>query len=219
MGALTASLSVLLYAGIVAFGDHAAASSWILLMVVALVLLAMTMLVFVESFTGSDAGRLSVAVLYPAIGFASIALLRSEGLLAIGFLFLITVSTDVFAYLIGVRYGKHRLAVKISPKKSIEGSIGGSIAAMLFALLYVLLSSMESFVSVTLTWWSTLLLALAFSVLAQIGDLAASKLKREMGIKDFSNLFPGHGGVMDRFDSALFLGVVVLFLRLVVTLL
>lgn len=219
IGGLTVALAGLLYVGMAQIGIHAQATNWVFLGIVSVLLIATLLLVFVEPFQGRQAGELLFSVLYPAVGFASLLLLRRDGLNAIGFLFLITIATDVFAYVVGVRYGKHRLAIKISPKKSIEGSIGGSVAAVLFALLYVSMTAMDHFASVSLSWWSTVLMALTLSVLAQIGDLAASKLKREMGVKDFSRIFPGHGGVMDRFDSALFLGVVVLFLRLVVSLL
>lgn len=112
-------------------------------------------------------------------------------------------ATDVFAYLIGMCFGKHRFAPNISPKKTIEGSLGGIIAsvAVTFAALII-------YRHISGTEFNTplvLLYALICSVVGQIGDLAFSYIKRSYGIKDFGNLLPGHGGVLDRLDSLIFL--------------
>jgi phosphatidate cytidylyltransferase len=104
---------------------------------------------------------------------------------------------------VGIRFGKHRLAPKISPKKSEEGSLGGLFFAALFALVYVLVVNRGQ-VIMDIDLWLVVILAILVSIMAQVGDLVASKMKRTYGIKDFSNLFPGHGGVMDRFDSSMF---------------
>ncbi|PAT02391.1 hypothetical protein CI105_00020 [Candidatus Izimaplasma bacterium ZiA1] len=180
-----------------------------------IVLFAMGM-IFNESYSPKDFGNSLITILYPTIGFASLAILRIDSLAAIGFLFVITTSTDVFAYLVGVNFGKTKLAPKISPKKSVEGSIGGIVFSVIFAYLFVHLLDMESLLSIKLNIFSIGLFTIVFSIVSQIGDLVASKLKRAFDIKDFSKIFPGHGGVLDRFDSAIFLGLFVLLVSKVV---
>jgi len=132
---------------------------------------------------------------------------------------MITIFTDVFAYIFGINFGKHRLAVKISPKKSIEGSIGGTVSALLLTLLYIYLLDINEVGEINLNIWISILLIVFISIVGQIGDLIASKLKRGNNIKDFSQLFPGHGGVMDRFDSVIFAGITLVLISKVVGLL
>lgn len=191
---------------------------WGLLLILELLITTSLLLVFVKDYDGHRAGEMMLSILYPAIGFAAIFALRDESVYVIGFVFLITIATDIFAYIVGINFGKHRLAVTISPKKSIEGSIGGSLAAVLLTTVYVVLTPMESIGSIALPIYITIVFVLGLSVIGQIGDLVASKLKRQMGIKDFSNIFPGHGGVMDRFDSVLLVAIVIVFVRLLVSL-
>ena len=173
-------------------------------------------LIFKEDFTAEDFGRLFVSVLYPAIGFAALSWLRDIDIYNIGFLFMITIFTDVFAYIVGVNYGKHRLSVKISPKKSVEGSIGGTVAALLLTMLYLYLLEMDVVGEIELNILSSILLIVFISIIGQIGDLIASKLKRGFDIKDFSQIFPGHGGIMDRFDSAIFAAITLVLISKVV---
>ena len=194
------------------------ALEWAFLALVDLLIGISLLLVFVPSFGGHRAGEMLFSILYPAFGFAAIYFF-SEDVYAIGFVFLITVATDIFAYIVGINFGKHRLAVNISPKKSIEGSIGGTLAAMILVVIYVLVVDLEVIGSIALNIGPTIGLVFVLSIIGQIGDLVASKIKRQMGIKDFSNIFPGHGGIMDRFDSVLLVGIVVLFISLLVDML
>jgi len=108
--------------------------------------------------------------------------------------------SDIFAYFTGYLIGKHKLAPVLSPKKTIEGAIGGVIGAAVLCLL---------FAGFTNGWASGVLvrytiLGLLAGGVSQCGDLTASAFKRKMGIKDYGNLIPGHGGIMDRFDSVIF---------------
>jgi phosphatidate cytidylyltransferase len=176
-------------------------------------------LVFKDAFKGDNFGQLLVAVFYPAIGFGALAWLRNYGIYSIGFLFIITIMTDVFAYIVGIKFGKHRLAIKISPKKSIEGSIGGTSFALIFTLIYIYILDFNQLAEIQLDILTSISLIIFISIVGQIGDLIASKLKRGYGIKDFSNLFPGHGGVMDRFDSTIFAAMVILLISKAVELL
>ena len=108
--------------------------------------------------------------------------------------------TDIFAYFGGVFLGKHKLCPVISPKKTIEGSVSGILGSVIFCMVYGYffpLAGMESM-------WIYVVTGLAGSIISQFGDLTASIFKRKIGIKDYGNLIPGHGGIMDRFDSVLF---------------
>jgi phosphatidate cytidylyltransferase len=112
-------------------------------------------------------------------------------------IFLTAFGTDIMAYFTGYAIGKHKLCPKISPKKTIEGSIGGILGSVLFCGLF------GYFVIPVLLLHCIIIGALG-GVVSQFGDLTASIFKRKMGIKDYGNLIPGHGGILDRFDSVLF---------------
>ena len=126
------------------------------------------------------------------------------------FAVLLAFVTDAGAYFAGVFLGKHRGVTQVSPNKSVEGYIGGFATGVLFALLY-------GFVLGQSNGWRVNLLPLAlcglFGALAtEVGDLAFSFIKRQYGVKDYGHLLPGHGGMLDRFDSMMFCGPVVLFI-------
>ena len=110
---------------------------WTFLMVVGLLIIGALLLVFLENFNANNYGEMLVSILYSAFGFGALFALRNIDLYNLGFLFMITIFTDMFAYFVGVKFGKHRLAVKISPKKSIEGSIGGTVMATIITMIYL----------------------------------------------------------------------------------
>lgn len=114
-------------------------------------------------------------------------------------IFAITSGADVFAYLGGSLFGKHKLMPKISPKKTVEGAISGLLGACGLGLLAIYLMFGNELINV-----KTALILLGIGILAEIGDLFASSIKRSVGIKDYSNILPGHGGILDRFDSLIF---------------
>lgn len=112
--------------------------------------------------------------------------------------------TDVFAYFTGSKFGRHKMTPKLSPHKSWEGAAGGVIGSVIFAFIF--LEIFKRFFTEKpffMETWAFLLTVAAVSVLSMFGDLMASFIKRNYGAKDFSNLIPGHGGIMDRFDSVL----------------
>lgn len=111
---------------------------------------------------------------------------------------------DGGAYFVGRFFGKHKLAPIISPKKTIEGAIGGIFFNFIFAFILTAIFSHWVYNDIPAHIPSLLIITLLGSVLGMIGDLVASAIKRQFGIKDFGNLIPGHGGVIDRFDSVLF---------------
>ncbi len=112
-------------------------------------------------------------------------------------------STDIFAYIVGVCIGKHRFSPNISPKKSIEGSIGGTLCCVIFSFLAAFVYSV--IVDCSVNYYIVVVYALMCSIVGQIGDFSFSYIKRSYKIKDFGNLLPGHGGVLDRLDSLIFI--------------
>ena len=109
--------------------------------------------------------------------------------------------TDIFAYFSGMLFGKHKLIPEVSPKKTVEGSIGGTLFCILSFIVFGLV--VDGFFSMNANFVFLAVSALAVSILAQVGDLIMSVIKRQYGVKDYGKIFPGHGGVLDRFDSIL----------------
>ena len=123
--------------------------------------------------------------------------------------FVISYLTDTFAYIVGCSLKGPKLAPKISPKKTISGAVGGLLGGMIGAvLLYVIANNISALAAVIdmydLAWWHFLIIGAIGSVLGQIGDLFESKLKRNAGVKDSGDIFPGHGGMLDRYDALIF---------------
>jgi len=161
-----------------------------------------------KKYNYKDAIYLIIGVLFIGMMFKGFIVVRNIGLYEIFYLFLISSLTDTFALFCGKYFGKNKLSV-ISPNKTIEGSIGGSLFGSVFSsLIYLALTGFDSNVFVVLG------VTLILSILGQIGDLFFSSIKRMYGIKDFSNLIPGHGGILDRLDSVLFvlLGYIIILM-------
>jgi phosphatidate cytidylyltransferase len=141
-----------------------------------------------------------------------ISLLRFDaGAVWIFVVFAITVASDTSAYFVGKQFGRHRLAPYVSPNKSVEGATGGVIAAMIAGALAVMILGLP------IGWGGGMVLGLVGSVAGQVGDLAESLIKRQVGVKDSGNLIPGHGGLLDRIDSLLFTVPVVYYLAVLLT--
>ena len=145
-------------------------------------------------------------------GFTSIVLLRDFQNIGMYLFMLIFVGawmTDIFAYFVGRFFGKHKLIPEISPKKTVEGSIGGIVFCSLSFVLYGFILSY--FTSISLVSYIVLgVVGVIISIVSQIGDLTMSQIKRQFGVKDYGKIFPGHGGMLDRFDSILAVALVLL---------
>ena len=169
----------------------------------------MFLLLFVHVFESerintSDISTVFMTTVYITVAFTSIIKLRDVS--GIGgyiylYIFIGAWVTDTFAYFCGRFFGKHKLIPKVSPKKTVEGAIGGVIFCALAYVLYSLI--LEKSYGLAPNYLQIFLIGAVISVVSQLGDLAASAIKRNYGIKDFGSLFPGHGGVLDRFDSIL----------------
>lgn len=157
------------------------------------------------------------SLIYP-MTLASLAFALSRefpcgGTFAISFAIFLPVFSDTFAYLVGSTLGKRKLCPSISPKKTVAGAVGGLLGSVLCAVTFFLLFDLYAVIPVGYVTFSDsvavravvfVVLGIVGGVLAEIGDLAASRIKRTMNIKDFGNIFPGHGGVLDRLDSIMF---------------
>ena len=198
-------------------------------MTLLIILIIFSMLVAYDSFNGVYVGKALTVICYSGLGFAALTILRSVGLRFVLFMFIITSFTDIFAYVFGSLFGKHKMAPNISPKKTWEGAICGTviatIAGTLFGFFYgamfagtfgptnattilndtpfISKASLDRLGQVGI-FFLIMILSFLTSVFGSIGDLVASKLKRTYNIKDYGYIFPGHGGVLDRLDSALF---------------
>lgn len=155
---------------------------------------------------GVDTGITMLGVIYAGMLPSYIVLIRE---LANGreLLFAVVLGVwacDSAAYIIGSTFGKHPLAPSSSPKKTIEGAIGGCLAGAAVPVVFALLG--------LITPLQAVIIAVAAGVLSQVGDLFASMIKREVGIKDFGATIPGHGGVLDRFDGLFFIAPLVFYL-------
>ena len=116
---------------------------------------------------------------------------------------------DVLAYIVGKTMGKHKFC-KISPNKTIEGSIAGVLGSVIFMLIFTYI--FNNVVGLNISYIVIIFIAIILSIVGQLGDLAASSIKRYVGIKDYSHLIPGHGGMLDRVDSIIFIAPVAYFL-------
>ena len=117
----------------------------------------------------------------------------------LGYIFIISYLTDVFAYFIGMFFGKHKLNERVSPKKTIEGSIGGLLFGSICSFLWAYYFKFFGYPS-----YFFILSSILLPIISEIGDLVFSLIKRHYEVKDFSNLIPGHGGILDRLDSNIF---------------
>ncbi len=144
-----------------------------------------------------------MGVLYTSLSFTCIVMLREAGDYLYLLVFIGPWVSDIFAYLCGRLFGKHKLIPEVSPKKTIEGSVGGIVFAAIAFIVYGIIIKTWFNADVSFNMIAMAVVGAVISVIAQIGDLAASAIKRRFDVKDYGNLFPGHGGVLDRFDSVL----------------
>lgn len=136
-----------------------------------------------------------------------------NGKITIWYVFFAAWGTDVFAYCIGRKFGKHKFS-EVSPNKSIEGCVAGAIGATIIMLIYTWICN--TYLGMNFNYLYIIIMAIVLSLVGQMGDFAASSIKRYTGIKDFSNLIPGHGGMLDRIDSVIFIAPFAYFLLMLI---
>lgn len=178
------------------------------LFICAILLLIYTVLVK-NKFTFDDVGFLLASALYVGIGFHFFIATREEGLAYVVYALVIVWTTDSGAYFIGRKLGKNKLWPEISPKKTIEGFIGGIVVALISAIIFQWIADLE------ISLISLVIVSIVASIFGQLGDLVESAIKRHYGVKDSGKILPGHGGILDRFDSLLFVLPLLYFLHFI----
>ena len=154
----------------------------------------------------NDAFYLIGSIFFLGISFSLFIFLRNEGLDLLIYLLLISIFTDTFAYFTGFLIGQNKLLVDISPKKTVEGMIGGTILGVFVASTFYC-----TVIDNTLPLYIVIFMTLFLSIMGQFGDLVFSAIKRYYNKKDFSNIMPGHGGILDRLDSIIFVALGFMF--------
>lgn len=214
---------------------------WLLFSLILVIVISMIILIFIKQSKSYDFSNVVIALIYTGLLFGLViaikyipdsiinvnnsdVIINIKGPWSFAYIYTVVISTDVMAYMFGSKFGKHKLCPTISPKKSVEGAISGGIfgslvggaSLFLFGIINVKNSPTSEIIIFIII---AVLLSLVLSFIVQIGDLVASKFKRTYELKDFSNILPGHGGIIDRFDSLILSGAVFYFIIKVVMLL
>lgn len=179
-------------------------------------ILIVLLAVYVFSYPKYHADQVMAAffgVIYVSVLLSYIYLTRNlkGGAFLVWLIFLCSWGCDTCAYCVGILIGKHKMAPVLSPKKSIEGAVGGVAGAALLGLIYALAAG-KFFPEFDHSPAVYALICAVGALISMVGDLAASGIKRNHNIKDYGKLIPGHGGILDRFDSVIFTAPVIYFL-------
>ena len=152
-----------------------------------------------DKYNVEDAFYLSTSTILLSLAFGYAIIIRNMNLHYLIYILLITIMADTFANFIGSKIGKRKLAPLVSPNKTVEGFVGGIVFSTFISSVYFI-----TFVNTNARLFLVIMMSLALSVIAELGDLVFSAIKRKYGVKDFGNIMPGHGGILDRLDSIIF---------------
>lgn len=203
-------IAALTYYGLIYFNQE----EYNLLLFILFILLLMTFYVF--SFPKHKTEEIAIVffgLFYVGILLSYIYQVRGldDGAIIVWLIFIGAWGSDTCAYCVGMLFGKHKFFPKLSPKKSVEGHIGGVVGAALIGFIYGIIFQ-DRITVISNPQVAFAIISAAASVISQIGDLAASAIKRDYDIKDYGKLLPGHGGILDRFDSIIFTAPVVYYM-------
>ncbi len=202
-------LTAVSYYGLIWFDGHI----YVTLMAIAALMLLMALYVF--TFPKYKTEEITIAffgIFYVAVMLSYLYQVRemTDGIHLVWLIVISSWGCDTCAYCVGMLIGKHKLAPVLSPKKSIEGAVGGAVGALLLGLLFAFLfkNDLTELRNPYVACASACFIA---AIISQVGDLAASAIKRNHDVKDYGHLIPGHGGILDRFDSVLFTAPAIYF--------
>lgn len=173
------------------------------------VILLLISTVIHKEYSFTDAAISALTMFYVGLGSYAAVTIRNLDLAIFILIVLVIISTDTGAYFIGSRIGKRKLAPHLSPNKSVEGSLGGILVSFIVAAIYL------NFISFNYSYGTMLFISVILSITGQFGDLLESAFKRHFEVKDSGTILPGHGGILDRFDSILFTLTMALLLGIV----
>ena len=180
-----------------------------------LVVFVATMAVYVFQFPKYHAEHVMLiffGFIYVTVMLSYIYQIRMlpQGIFIVWLVFISSWGCDTCAYCVGVLIGKHKMAPILSPKKSIEGAIGGLVGAGILGAVYAI--CINQFAGIEVNIWIFAIICVVGGMISMVGDLAASGFKRDHNVKDYGRLIPGHGGVMDRFDSVIFTAPIIYYM-------
>lgn len=206
---ITGYIAALIYYGVIFTGN----TQFVTLLTI--VYLVAIMAVYVFTFPKYCSEQVMTAffgLFYVAVMLSYVYQTRSieMGGIVVWLIFLSSWGCDTCAYCVGVLIGKHKMAPKLSPKKSVEGGIGGILGAALLGAVFG--ACANHFASANVVIWQYALICGVGGMISQVGDLAASAIKRNKDIKDYGTLIPGHGGILDRFDSVIITAPIIFYL-------
>lgn len=189
----------------------------ILLFLISMILLLLMFYVFsYPKYSIKDIALTIFTIFYVPVMFSFVYLLREQrgefGKYLVWLIFISSWGCDTFAYFTGLLLGKHKLIEQVSPHKTIEGSIGGVLGSIVLGIIYVFVLNYFIKIDINMSIIRVSITCALSAIFSQIGDFTASAIKREYNIKDYGNLIPGHGGVLDRFDSVIFTAPIIYFM-------
>ena len=220
------SVPAYILAGVFPFASYfvtAESSFTYLLTIAALIYIYMIYIMGVAVFSKGQTSfkiisEVLLSITYVIVSFSSLSMIRcidkDVGLYKLMLVFIVSWVCDSMAYVVGSLIGKHKLIPEISPKKTIEGAIGGVVSAIIAYMLFGLILDL-AVPNMKVNYIVLAVFGLVLSVVSQLGDLIASLIKREHNVKDYGKLLPGHGGIMDRFDSIMAVSTILLILSIV----
>jgi CDP-diglyceride synthetase len=206
---LTGYLAAVVYYGILYTGQM----QYVTFFTIAFLVVLMAVYVFsFPTFKAEQVMTVFFGVFYVAVMLSYVYQTRmlSDGAVAVWLIFLSSWGCDTCAYCAGMLLGKHKMAPKLSPKKSVEGGIGGIVGAALLGAIFAFVANKVTGAGVSAGQYA--IICGVGGMISQIGDLAASAIKRNHDIKDYGKLIPGHGGILDRFDSVIFTAPIIYYL-------
>ena len=187
---------------------------YIMPLIILVLMLAMAVYVFAyPKFVAEQVMTVFFGVIYVAVMLSFVYQTRClpDGMVMVWLIFLSSWGCDTCAYCVGMLIGKHKMSPKLSPKKSVEGAIGGVVGAALLTVIYGMIFKNAMGVTTQHVWIMAAISAVG-ALISMVGDLTASAIKRNYEIKDYGKLIPGHGGILDRFDSVIFTAPMIYFL-------